>query len=142
MKTKHHMNNIQDQSRHGGKRPGAGRKKGSGQASTYRAMLEPHAKRLIQKVVDMADEGDMTALKHCLDRLCAPLRATDRLITIDGFITAKELSDKGELVLRHVVQGIITPAEGSSIMNAITSQARILEIDEIERRITELEKIS
>jgi hypothetical protein len=68
----------------GGTRPGAGRKKGSGQAAHYRAMLEPYAEELIQQVVDRAKDGDMAALELCLDRLCAPLRPTDRLITIDG----------------------------------------------------------
>ena len=68
----------------GGAREGAGRKKGSGQAAYYRAMLEPHAEGLIQGVVDLAQGGDMAALKLCLDRLCAPLRPTDRHISIEG----------------------------------------------------------
>jgi hypothetical protein len=35
----------------GGARQGAGRKKESGQAAHYRAMLEPYAEELIQRVV-------------------------------------------------------------------------------------------
>jgi hypothetical protein len=62
----------------GGARTGAGRKKGSGQAAYYRGMLEPFAEELIQRVVDRAKDADMAALKLCLDRLCAPLRPTDR----------------------------------------------------------------
>ena len=68
----------------GGAREGAGRKKGSGQAAHYRAILEPHAEGLIQQFVDLARGGDMAVLKLCFDRLCAPLRPTDRLITIEG----------------------------------------------------------
>ena len=102
-------------------------------------MLEPYADELIQHVVDRAKEGDMAALKLCLDRLCAPLRATDRLITIEGMADAKELSDKGDLILANVANGEITPSEASNLMNAISSQARILEVDELERRITDLE---
>ena len=124
----------------GGKREGAGRKKGSSQAAHYRSMLEPHAVQLFNKVVDMANDGDMTALKFCLDRLCAPLRATDRMISIRGFNVSSGLSDKGQLVLKHVATGKITPSEASSLMSAISSQARIIEIDELERRITELEE--
>ncbi len=75
---------MQSKSMKGGKREGAGRKAGSGQAAHYRAMLEPYAEDLIQQVVDLAKGGDMAALKLCFDRLCAPLRATDRLITIEG----------------------------------------------------------
>ncbi len=126
----------------GGARPGAGRPKGSGQAAHYRAMLEPYAEELIQRVVDMAKDGDMTALKLCLDRLCAPLRPTDRVVTIEGMADAKELSDKGNLILTGVANGNIKPTEAVSLMNVISSQARILEVDELERRITELEQRS
>ena len=123
----------------GGAREGAGRKKGSGQAAHYRAMLEPHAEGLIQQVVDLAKSGDMAALKLCFDRLCAPLRPTDRLITIEGMEGCTAISAQGELILVNVANGEITPSEASNLMSAISSQARILEVDELERRITELE---
>ncbi len=102
---------MQSNSKHGGSRDGAGRKKGSGQAAHYRAMLEPYAEELIQLVTGKAKDGDMTALKLCLDRLCAPLRATDRLITIEGMADAKDLSDKGDLILANVANGDITPGD-------------------------------
>jgi len=124
----------------GGARPGAGRPKGSGQAAHYRAMLEPYADELIQRVVDLAMDGDKAALKLCFDRLCAPLRPTDRLIKIDGMEDTKELSDKGEIILNQVAMGEVTPAEASNLMRAITSQARIIEVDELERRVAELEQ--
>ena len=123
----------------GGAREGAGRKKGSGQAAHYRAMLEPHAEGLIQQVVDLAKSGDMTALKLCLDRLCAPLRPTDRLISIEGLEGCNGLSSKGEMIIDHVALGKVTPVEASNLMRVISNQARILEVDELERRVTELE---
>jgi hypothetical protein len=123
----------------GGTRPGAGRKKGSGQAAHYREMLEPYAEELIQRVVGMAKDGDMAALKLCLDRLCAPLRPTDGHITIEGMAGATGLSDKGELILENVAKGSITPTEASNLMSAISSQARIVEVDELEQRVAKLE---
>ena len=124
----------------GGARTGAGRKKGSGQAAHYRAMLEPYVEELIQRVVGMAKDGDMAALKLCLDRLCAPLRPTDRHITIEGLDGCKELSGKGDIVLTSVASGAITPVEAQHLMSAISSQARIIEVDELERRVAELEQ--
>jgi hypothetical protein len=56
----------------GGARQGAGRKKGSGQAAHYRAMLEPYAEELIQRVVGMAKEGDMAPETLLRPSLCAP----------------------------------------------------------------------
>jgi len=124
----------------GGVRPGAGRPKGSGQAAHYRAMLEPYAEELIQRVVDLAKDGDMAALKLCLDRLCAPLRPTDRHITIEGFDSCTGLSGKGDIVLAGVANGMITPVEASNLIRVISSQARIIEVDELERRVAELEE--
>ena len=124
----------------GSTREGAGRKKGSGQAAHYRAMRQPYAEELIQRVVGMAKDGDMAALKLCLDRLCAPLRSTDRLITIEGMADATDLSGKGELILTNVANGEITPSEAQHLMTAISSQARIIEVDELERRVAELEQ--
>jgi len=124
----------------GGIREGAGRKKGSGQAAHYRAMLEPYAEELIQRVVGMAKEGDMAALKLCLDRLCAPLRPTDRHINIADMVDTAGLSGKGELILASVANGTITPSEASNLMSTISSQARIIEVDELERRVAELEQ--
>ena len=60
-------------------------------------------------------------------------------ITIEGMEEAKELADKGELILANVAKGEITTAEASNMMRAISSQARIIEVDELERRVSELE---
>jgi polyhydroxyalkanoate synthesis regulator phasin len=79
-------------------------------------------------------------MKLCLDRLCAPLRPTDRLVTIEGMSDARELSDKGELILTNVASGEITPSEAQHLMTVISSQARIIEVDELERRVAELEQ--
>ena len=117
-----------------------GAKKGSGQAAHYRAMLEPYAEELMQRVVGMAKDGDMAALKLCVDRLCAPLRPTDRLVTIEGMADTQDLSSKVELILVNVANGEITPSEAQHLMAAISIQARIIEIDELERRVAELEQ--
>ncbi len=43
------------------------------------------------------------------------------------------------MILVRVATGDITPAEASSLMGAISSQAKIIEADELERRVSELE---
>lgn len=39
-----------------------------------RQLLEPHAERLIEKVVELALAGDISALKICIDRLIPRLK--------------------------------------------------------------------
>ena len=53
---------------------------------------------------------------------------------------AKVLSDKGELILTNVASGEITPSEAQHLMTAISGQARIIEVDELERRVAEPEQ--
>ena len=53
---------------------------------------------------------------------------------------AKDLSGKGDLILVNVAKGEITPSEAQHLMNAISSQVRIIEVDELERRVAELEQ--
>lgn len=102
-----------------------------------RAMLEPHAPDLVAKVVAKALEGDTTALRICLDRLIPVPKAKDEAVSLplrDG-----SLADKGEAVLGAIGDGEIPPDVGAAVLQAIASQARIVEVDEIERRLTALE---
>lgn len=52
------------------------------------------------------------------------------------------LTEQGESVMQAIGAGEITPAEGSSILAALASQARIVEIDELEQRVQRLEERS
>ncbi|MES2728985.1 MAG: DUF5681 domain-containing protein [Pseudomonadota bacterium] len=55
-----------------------GRPKGAGDKRTeMRSLLEPHAPALIEKAVQMALAGDVTALKLCLDRIIPVMRSAE-----------------------------------------------------------------
>ena len=49
------------------------------------------------------------------------------------------LADQGKIVLARMVAGAITPEQASTIMQALSAQARIVEVDELERRVAALE---
>jgi len=50
------------------------------------------------------------------------------------------LSARGEAVIAAIGRGEITPTQGSHLIAAIAAQARIIEVDELERRIAALEQ--
>jgi len=55
----------------------SGRPKGSKDNRTeLRELLMPHAPELIEKLVAQALEGDMAAMKLCIDRLISPYKAS------------------------------------------------------------------
>jgi len=118
----------------------AGKPKGAKDKRTaLRVMLEPHADNLVKTVVDKALEGDTTALRLCIDRLMPALRAKDESVVIDGLDKSGSLVEQGQSVITALAGGKVSPSDASTLMNVIAAQAKITEIDELERRVTELE---
>lgn len=116
----------------------AGRRKGSSKVSEYRALLEPHADKLVQKAVDLALSGDTVALRLCVDRLIPALKATEHPVKMTRL--KGTLTEQGNQVLAAVTAGKLTPSEGTSMLAALSSIARITELDELIMRIETLEE--
>jgi len=116
-----------------------GRPKGVKDRRTkYRDLLEPHAEGLMKKAVDLALGGDTTAMRLCLERVCPAIKAKDEPIKIDGL--KGTLAEQGQAIIAALGEGDITPAEAASVLGALSSQARIVEVDELEKRIAALEE--
>ena len=106
--------------------------------TAMRDLLVPHAESLIAKAVEMALAGDSTALRLCIDRLIPPAKSKDDPVTLPRL--ARSLSDNGRLVLEALANGSLTPEEAGAVIHAMATQARIVEIDDIEKRVAALEK--
>ncbi len=105
--------------------------------SVLRALLEPHAPALVNKAVELALGGDASALRLCLDRLIPPIKAKDEAVSLGNL--SDDLAKGGRTVLQAASTGRITPCESSMLMQGLSAQARIVEIAELEQRITALE---
>ncbi len=115
-----------------------GRPKGSRDKRTqYRELFEPHADDLIQKAIDLALAGDTTCLKMCIDRLVSPFRAKNATVTLDDI--EGTLTEKGEKIINAMGKGELSPSDASSMLTALAAQVRIVEIDELEKRVLKLE---
>ena len=107
--------------------------------TAMRELLEPHAEDLVTKVVEMAMSGDTTALRICIDRLMPALKARDEPVDVPTFVGS--LGERGRAVLDALASGDLTPDQAATMLSAIGTQARIVEIDEIEKRVTALESV-
>ena len=116
-----------------------GRPRGSGKTSELRALLEPHAPKLVQKAMDLALEGDTTALRLCLERLMPPIRGRDEPVKIESLQGKSTLVEQGQALVDALANGLATPREVATMMQAISAQARIVEVDNLERRVSQLE---
>lgn len=115
-----------------------GRPKDS-RTAELRSMLEAHAAELVERAVQLARQGDTTALRLCLERILPPLKAREGSVTVSGLGGAGSLAGQGRKILAAAATGEISPAEASTLMQALSAQARVFETDELERRISELE---
>ena len=135
--------NMDDRRPDGTFKPGAGgRTRGSRNKTSLavEALLDGQAEALTRKAIDLALEGDMAALRLCVERI-APVRK-DAPVSFDlpTIKTAQEASQAASAVLRAVSNGELTPVEGASVMALVESYRRVLETTEIEARITALEE--
>ena len=116
----------------------AGRPKGKSELRELRELLSPHAEELVTKAVEMAKAGDSAALRLCLDRLIPPIKARDTPITLEQFTGT--LTEQGQLILEAMARSDLTPSEATSMLQALGAQGRIVELDELEKRLRVLEE--
>ena len=120
----------------------AGRPKGARNKTTLaiESLLDGEAEELTRKVISKAKEGDMTALKLCLDRL-APIRKGRPIdISLPKVTNAADLAKAGAQVTQHLADGIMTPEEAQAVMATLDSALKLFEAGELEERIAALEE--
>ena len=115
----------------------AGRKPGTGEVAKIRAAIGERVPELLDKLMAQALEGDTAAARLLLERAVAPLKAaeqTQALTLPDGTLT-----EQGRAVLACVAAGELAPGQGSALLAAIGTLARVAEVDELAARIAALE---
>jgi hypothetical protein len=117
----------------------AGRPAGKTPGAKLRKAIEQRADDILQSLIDAAVGGDVAAAKALLDRITPTLKPIAAQVTItlpDG----AGLAEQGAAVIRSALNGTIPPDVGSQLINALANQAKIVEIDELTRRIEALEE--
>ena len=115
----------------------SGRPSGTGKAAKLRTLFEPHAKKLAEKVVAIALEGDTTALRLCLERLIPPLKAEAQPVHLTG--VEGSLEAQGSAIIPAMAKGQVSPDQASDMLRALAAQGRIVEVEELEQRVATLE---
>ncbi|MBF0187267.1 MAG: hypothetical protein HQL50_05005 [Magnetococcales bacterium] len=92
-----------------------------------------------EKAVQIALEGDVGALKLLLSRVIPQARPKDDPIVLEDIKPDMSLSDRAARVSALIASGEISPGDGAVVLRALGSEARILEVSELQTRITLLE---
>ena len=105
------------------------------------AMLEGQQEALTQAVIDKALEGDVTALRLCLDRIAPARKDAPVSFALPEIETAEDAAKAARAILKAIAEGDVTPLEAATVMAVVEQFRRTLETTEIERRIVALEAI-
>lgn len=107
-----------------------GRPKGSVSHSTeIRKILHTHSISLIETVVNLAKQGDLVALKMCLDRICPPLKASDECIELEHTDSPLEAVNT---CMQLIADGVLPPNQAMGVINCITQKIKLEDV--IERK--------
>jgi hypothetical protein len=118
-----------------------GKPKGSRHKATLaiESLLEGQADALTQKAVELALDGDVTALRLCLDRIAPARKDAPVMIDIPDISTADGTLKAGSAIVAAVASGEISPDEGQKLMSLIEVQRRQIETADLEARLAALE---
>lgn len=119
-----------------GKRPGT-RNRATAQVL---ALMEGGGEEVVRAIIAAAQNGDVSAAKLVLDRICPPLRDRPVRIALPKFEGLAGVSAAQGAVLEAVAAGEITPAEGNTLASVIEARRKALETEVLEQRIAALEE--
>lgn len=102
-------------------------------------LLDGQAEALTQKAVDLALDGDTTALRLCLERLCPPRKSRPVNIDLPDTTNSEGVAAAQAAVVQAVAAGELTPDEGTALAGILEARRKAIETTEIEARIAALE---
>jgi len=117
-----------------------GRPVGQAAGAKLRQAIEQRADGVLQVVIDAALGGDLQACSLLLGKVIAPLKAVAPVVTIPDS-NGLSLAQRGDTVIQAVLNGSVAPDVGVMLLNGLASQAKLIEANELEKRIESIENI-
>jgi Family of unknown function (DUF5681) len=119
-----------------------GRPPGARNAATVTAelLLDGEAAIITRKAIELAKQGDLTALRLCLERIVPPRRDRPVHFAVPALNSADDARKAMAAITTAVANGELTPNEAAELSRVVDGYVRALEATEIERRIRTLEE--
>jgi len=120
--------------------PGPGRQKGhlNDIARLLRGKWVDDAGRIADVVKKQALGGDLEAARIILERLYP--KPKDAPVSLPDMPVAEGLGEMTRRIIWGVSDGTLTPSEGMTLAGIVAQHCKVLEVDELARRIDEIQK--
>jgi Family of unknown function (DUF5681) len=119
----------------------AGRPRGARSRTTIlmQNLLTERAEAIGRKVIELAEQGDIAAIRLCLDRL-APVRKDEPVaVELPPLEKPTDSVAAAATIVAAVAAGDLTPAEAADLAKVVDIYVRALDSKGFDERLTELE---
>lgn len=118
-----------------------GRPKGARNRATLavEALLDGEAEALTRTAIELAKQGDMGALRLCLERIAPPRKDRPILFTLPALEEPNDAVKAFAAIAAAVAEGDLTPMEAGELSRIVESYVKAVEVSDIDERLRKLE---
>ena len=120
----------------------AGRPPGSRGKATLmaQALFDENGKAIIEKINDLAlNEGNLTALKICIDRILPALKSRPVHYSLPDIKTTEDIVAAYGAILKAASEGHMTPDDVSKFTSVLEAMRRAIESADTDKRLAKIE---
>jgi hypothetical protein len=96
----------------------------------------------VEALLELAKDGDLAALRLCLDRIAPPRKDRPVLFELPPISSAADAANAAAALLEAVAVGDLTPAEASELGKLIEAYIKALEATDFAERLDKLERMT
>jgi hypothetical protein len=115
----------------------AGRPKDKTPATLLRKSINDKIPEILNAMIESALNGDMQTARVLLDKVCPALRPQALPINL---LAIDSLTGQGDEIIKATMAGQIPPDIGSMLITALANQGKLIEIQEMAKRLADIEK--
>lgn len=103
-------------------------------------LIDDKSEGIINKAVDLANNGDPSMIRLCVERLVPPRKSSPVKIDLPDFSDITDLPTVTKAVADATSSGELTPEEADRIMKIFDRHLKALELADLEIRVKALEE--
>jgi len=119
----------------------AGRPRGSRNRATLlmESLLADDAEAIGRKAIEMAKQGDMAAIRLCMDRLSPPRKGEPVAFELPPLYKPADSVTAAAEIVAAVAAGELTPSEAAELAKVVDVYVRAIATKAFDERLTKLE---
>jgi hypothetical protein len=120
----------------------SGRPLGSRNRRTIAAekLFDEDAEALTRIAIGLAKEGDMAALRLCMDRVCPPTRHRPVSFELPQLAVTADAVGAMSTIVQAIADGELAPSEAAELAKVVQRFAQTLKTADIDKRLAIVEK--